>query len=131
MEQPKVFNDERSLETVDFSRAPGEVASATDFLRDHVDGRIKTKGSRILVDGAKHREVKLLLHKFLHQRSLDGYRVISQSGILEIVPPHITGPVKHAEGGSAPSAALTMPYFFPGSPPIPVERKIKKRREDQ
>jgi len=118
------------LETVDFSRVPGELASATDFLRDHVNGRIKTKGSRILVDGAKHREVKLLLHKFLRHRSLDGYRVVSESGVLEIVPAHVTGPSKHGEGGTPPSAALTMPYFFPGSPPIPVEKKIKKRRED-
>jgi hypothetical protein len=118
------------LETVDFSRIPGELASATDFLRDHVDGRIKTKGKQILVDGAKHREVKLLLHKFLRHRSLDGYRVVSQSGILEIIPPHATGASKHEEGGTPPSAALTMPYFFPGSPPIHVEKKIKKRRED-
>jgi len=118
------------LEIVDFSKVPGELASATDFLRDHVNGRIKTKGSRILVDGAKHREVKLLLHKYLRHRSLDGYRVVSQEGILKIVPFHVTPSSKHVEGGTPPNAALTMPYFFPGSPPVPVEKKIKKRRED-
>ena len=118
------------METVDFSQLPSELADATDFLQQHVTGRVKSKGNQILVDGPRHKEVKLLLHKFLRHYGLDEYRVLSQAGVLEIVPPHATIPSKHEQGGTAPNAALTMPYFFPGSPPVPVERKIKKRHED-
>jgi hypothetical protein len=117
------------METVDLSRLPEEVADATDFLRHHVNGRVKPKGAKILVDGPRHREVKLLLHKFLRHSNLDGYRVLSESGVLEIVPPHITVSSKHEKTGTTASAALTMPYFFPGSPPIPIEKKIKKRED--
>jgi hypothetical protein len=95
----------------------------------HVEGRVKTKGSQIIIDGARHKDVKLLLHKFLRQRSLDEYRVLSQSGILEIVPPHLMESSKHGGGETPPPAALTMPYFFPGTPPIPMEKKIRKKRE--
>jgi hypothetical protein len=117
------------METVDLSRLPQEVADATDFLRLHVNGRVKPRGTKILVDGLKHREVKLLLHKFLRHNNLDGYRVVSQAGVLEIVPPHMMMSSKHEKGGTPPPAALTMPYFFPGSPPVPIEKKIRKRED--
>ena len=116
------------METIEFRRIPQEAGQAADFLREHVKGRVNTKGSKVQVDGAKHKDLKLLMHKFLRHRGLEGYRVLSQSGILEIVPEHHAG---HStpETGTAPSAAATMPYFFPGSPPLKVEKKVKPRRE--
>src|SRR6266567_6486854 len=56
------------LETIEFKRIPKEATQAANFLRDHVQGRVKTRGSQIQVEGAKHRELKLLLHKFLRHR---------------------------------------------------------------
>lgn len=116
------------LETVDFGKLPEEQPRALDFLKDHIRGRVKSKDHQIQVEGVKHKEIKLLVHKFLRHRGLDGYRVLSESGILEVVPLHPERTPKH-ERGTPPPAAATMPYFFPGSPPVPVEKKVKKRRE--
>ncbi|MBO0887790.1 hypothetical protein J2P12_01675 [Candidatus Bathyarchaeota archaeon] len=116
------------METVEFRRIPQESGQAVGFLKEHVKGRIKTKGTQVQVEGAKHKDLKLLLHKFLRHRGLEGYRVVSQSGILEIVPEHHAAHSAR-EAGTAPSAAATMPYFFPGSPPLKVEKKVKARRE--
>jgi hypothetical protein len=101
-----------------------------DFLREHVKnvkGRVSTKGNQIQVEGLKHREVKLLLHKFLRHNGLDEHRVLSQSGKLEIVPQHIATHTRD-EGGTPPPAAATMPYLFPGAPaPVVPEKKRRKR----
>ena len=117
----------RAVETIDFKKAPEQLTPAAEFLRDHA-GRVKTKGNQIQVDGAKHKEVKLLLHKFIRRQGLDGYRILSQAGVIEVVPLHLTRASAHEEG-SPPPAAATMPYFFPGSPPVQVERKVRKKRE--
>ncbi len=116
------------LETIEFKRIPKEATQAANFLRDHVQGRVKTRGSQIQVEGAKHRELKLLLHKFLRHRGLEGYRVLSQSGVLEVVPQHVVESAKE-ETGTPPAASATMPYFFPGSPTLRVEKKVKKTRD--
>ena len=71
------------------------------------------KGSQILVEGVEHHELKLLLHKFLYHRGLDGYKVHSRPDILEIVPPDGKEDQKPSEG-RPPTAPETMPYFFPG-----------------
>jgi hypothetical protein len=115
---------------VDLARVPGKIGSAVDFLRDHVKsvkGRISTKGNQIQVEGLKHREVKLLLHKFLRHNGLDDHRVLSQSGVLEIVPQHMAVHTRHEEG-TLPPAAATMPYLFPGTnAPVPTEKKRRKK----
>ena len=120
-----------ALETVDFKRLPGQMEDAADFLKDHVQGRVKSSGHALQVEGLKHRELKLLLHKFLRHKGLDGYRVLSQSGILEIAAAHetqhATGESKHE--GSVPPATATMPYYFPGrASPVPRAKKVKKRK---
>jgi hypothetical protein len=101
-----------------------------DFLREHVKlvrGRVTTKGNQIQVEGLKHKDVKLLLHKFLRHKSLDDHRVLSQSGVLEIVPPHMVSIHPRRDEGTPPSAPATMPYFFPGrTNAVSSERKGKK-----
>ena len=114
------------METIDFKKTPDQLTHAADFLRGHAN-RVKRKGDQLLVDGARHREIKLLLHKFLRHRGLNGYRILSGSGVIEVVPPPSVKESVHEEG-SPPSASATMPYFFPGSPPVKVERKVRKRR---
>lgn len=106
----------KEQQIVDMGKLPDKIGVAVDFLREHVksvDGRVSTRGNQIQVEGLKHKDVKLLLHKFLRHNGLDDHRVLSQSGTLEIVPPHAEAHSKH-EQGTAPTAPGTMPYFFPG-----------------
>ena len=116
---------------MDLARLPGKIGSAVDFLREHVksfNGRVSTKGNQIQVEGLKHKEVKLLLHKFLRHNGLDDHRVLSQSGILEIVPPHLVTHPKQGAATTPPPAAATMPYLFPGAP-VPVAPDKKRRKK--
>jgi len=115
---------------VDLAKLPGRTGAAVDFLREHVisvKGHVSAKGSQIQVEGLKHKEVKLLLHKFLRHNGLDDHRVLSQSGVLEIVPPHaVTHP--RLDEATTPPASATMPYLFPGSPaPVAPDQKRRKK----
>ena len=122
--------NDKSSETIEFEKLPAEVAAAVDFLKDHLHGPVKAKGHQILVEGVKHRDLKLLLHKFLRHRGLETYRVLSEAGRLKIVPSHIIEPGKRETAGTVPPAAATMPYFFPGTPgPVRVEKRTKRSRE--
>jgi hypothetical protein len=120
----------KEQQTVDLGKLPGELGSAVDFLREHVKdlkGRVSTKGNQIQVEGVKHKQVKLFLHKFLRHAGLNDHRVLSQSGILEIVPPHATTHPRREEG-TIPSATATMPYLFPGTP-TPVSTAKRRRKK--
>ena len=120
----------KEQQIVDLGKLPGKTGVAVDFLREHVmsvKGRVSAKGNRVQVEGLKHKEVKLLLHKFLRHAGLNDHRVLSQSGILEIVPPHVTTHPRREEG-TTPPAAATMPYLFPGSAaPVASDKKRKKK----
>ena len=115
---------------MDLAKLRGKTGPAVDFLREHVmsaKGHVSAKGTQIQVEGLKHREVKLLLHKFLRHSRLNDHRVLSQSGVLEIVPPHM---VRHPrlDEATTPPASATMPYLFPGSPsPVASDKKRRKK----
>jgi hypothetical protein len=125
-----VGKQKKEQQTVNLGKLPAQIRPAADFLRIHVKsvrGRVLTRGNQIQVEGLKHREVKLLLHKFLRHNGLDDHRVLSQSGVLEIVPQHIAVHTRHEEG-TPPPAAATMPYLFPGTnAPVPTEKKRRKK----
>ncbi len=120
----------KEQQIVNLGKLPAQIRPAADFLKQHVKdvrGRVLTKGNQIQVEGLKHKEVKLLLHKFLRHNGFDDHRVLSQSGILEIVPQHTAMHTRHEEGTSPPAAA-TMPYLFPGTnAPVPTDRKRRKK----
>ncbi len=120
----------KEQQIVDLGKLPDKIGVAVDFLREHVmsvKGRVSAKGPQIQVEGLKHKEVKLLLHKFLRHNGLDDHRVLSQSGILEIVPPHI-GTHPKLDEATTPSAAATMPYLFPGTPsPVASDKRRRKK----
>ncbi len=126
-----VGKQRKEQQTVDLGKLPAQIRSAADFLKVHVksgSGRVITKGTQIQVEGLKHKEVKLILHKFLRHNGLDGHRVLSQSGILEIVPPHIPTHHKHEGAATPPPAAATMPYLFPGAPaPVSTDKRRRKK----
>lgn len=92
----------------------GEIDSLVEFLKSH--GRnnpVHVDNSRVHVDNVKHDDLKLLVHKFLHQKHLNHYKVHSQSGIIEIIP-HDKKDEDSEGKGRSPTAPETMPYFFPG-----------------
>src|SRR2546427_11137860 len=74
---PKIFL------TVELKELHDRASEATQFLKSNLEGKMKTKGTQLQIEGARHKEVKLQLHKFLHHQGLDHYRVLSQSGVLE------------------------------------------------
>jgi hypothetical protein len=79
------------LVTVELKMLPGEAGAATRFLQSKLHGQIKIDGNRIEIEDKEGQDVKLLLRKFLHHEGLAGYRVLSQSGTLKIVPDNAPG----------------------------------------
>lgn len=126
----------REIETanriaVDFKNLPGELLTAAQFLKEHMKGRVKTRGNEIQLDEARHKEVRLLLHKYLHHRGIMGYRVLSQSGTFSIAPLHLATPSR-PETGAPPSASSTLPYLFPNTPVLaPKEKKPPARKKQR
>jgi hypothetical protein len=113
--------------TVELKALQDRSIEAVQFLKSKVEGKMKTKGTQLQIEGARTKEVKLVLHKFLHHQGLNHYRVLSQGGILEVTPPekHIV----HAQGreGLPPTAAQTTPYLFPQTPALLPEKKKKAK----
>src|SRR6267378_4952049 len=109
--------------TVELKALQDRSSEAAQFLKSKVEGKMKTKGTQLQIEGARHKEVKLQLHKFLHHQGLDHYRVLSQRGVLEVTPSE-----KHEvhileRAGSPPTTAQTMPYLFPQTPVLAPEKK--------
>lgn len=116
---------------MDFKNLPGELSSAAQFLKEHVKGHLKTRGNEIQLDEGKHKEVRLLLHKYLHHKGITGYRVLSQSGTFSIAPIHMVAPSR-PETGAPPPASSTMPYLFPNTPVLaPKEKKARARKKQK
>ncbi|OLE87192.1 MAG: hypothetical protein AUF79_14640 [Crenarchaeota archaeon 13_1_20CM_2_51_8] len=93
---------------------PGEAQAATKFLQSKIQGQIKVTGNQIEIDDEKGLDVKLLLHKFLHHEGLTGYRVLSQSGTLRIVPDNAAAPEEQPENDKIKG--------IPPLPPLSTER---------
>jgi hypothetical protein len=118
---------QKTVLTVELKELHDRASEATQFLKSKVEGKMKIKGSQLQIEGAKTKEVKLLLHKFLHHQGLNHYRVLSQSGVLEITPAekHEVHPLERE--GSPPTAAQTTPYYFPQAPVLTPEKKKKAK----
>src|SRR3979409_2108143 len=113
--------------TVELKELQDRASEATQFLKSKFEGKMKTKGTQLQIEGARHKEVKLQLHKFLHHQGLDHYRVLSQSGVLEIRPPEKHEMHPPGGGGSPPTTAQTMPYLFPQTPVLASEKKKRAK----
>src|SRR5436309_4860846 len=116
----------KTVLTVELKELHDRANEATEFLKSKVEGRMKTKGTQLQIEGAKTKEVKLLLHKFLHHQGLNHYRVLSQSGILEVTPPEKHEVHLPERVGSPPTVAQTTPYLFPQTPVLTPEKKKAK-----
>ena len=104
----------RTMVTVQLRMLPGEAQAATKFLQSKIQGQIKVTGNQIEIDDEKGLDVKLLLHKFLHHEGMTGYRVLSQSGTLRIVPDNAAAPEEQPENDKIKG--------IPPLPPLSTER---------
>ena len=120
--------------TVEMKNLGLDTNEVAEFLRSKINGKIDQHGKQLRIQDARARDVKLLMHKFLHQKALDNYRVeVVQPGLLEVFgPEHVRPHEDRQSGGSPPSAAVTLPYYFPSSPRLPgspvKKTKAKKKR---
>ncbi len=100
----------KEQQIVDLGKLPDKIGVAVDFLREHVmsvKGRVSAKGPQIQVEGLKHKEVKLLLHKFLR------HHIVTHPRLDE---------------ATTPPASATMPYLFPGTPsPVASDKRRRKK----
>ena len=63
-----------------------QVESLSEFLTSRLPTtQVVQRGSVIEFEAQRPREVKLLLHKFLHSNALNEYRISSHEAVLEIV----------------------------------------------
>jgi hypothetical protein len=62
-----------------------QLESLSEFLTSRLPSQAVQRGSVIELEAPRARDVKLLLHKFLHSNALNDYRVLSHEGVLEIV----------------------------------------------
>ncbi len=73
---------------VDMKSLGDNVPEAEQFLRPKVKGRVDHHGTELKIQDSTAHEVKLLLHKFLHYKALDHYRVeVVHPGLLKIFQP--------------------------------------------
>ncbi len=121
--------------TVDMKNLGLDTGEVAEFLRPKVKGKIDLHKTELRIQDARARDVKLLMHKFLHHKALDGYRVeVVHPGLVEVFgPEHVRPHEARKSGGSPPSVGATMPYYFPSSPALlgsPMKKKkTKKKRE--
>jgi hypothetical protein len=117
--------------TVDLKELHDRASEATQFLKSKVEGKMKAKGTQLQIEGARTKEVKLQLHKFLHHQGLNHYRVLSQGGVLEVTLPekHEVHPLQRE--GSPPTAAQTTPYYFPQAPVLTPEKKKRTKSKQK
>src|SRR5437870_12281198 len=113
--------------TVELKALQDRSSEAAQFLKSKVEGKMRTTGTQLQIEGPKPNKVKLLLHQCLHHQGLNHYRVLSQSGVLEVTPPekHVLHPPERE--GSPPTATQTTPYLFPQTPVLTPEKKRKAK----
>lgn len=116
--------------TVEMKGINLDASEVEEFLRSRIKGEIVSHRTEVRIQDARAREVKQLLHKFLHHKGLDSFRVeVVHPGLVEVLGPEHPKPHFAREtGGSPPSAGATMPYFFPSSPSLPGS-PVKKRKK--
>ena len=122
--------------TVELKRLRGGKTSAQEFLQERVNGEIKIDGTRVELSSEKTKEVKLLLHKFLHENDLTNFRILSHEGVLEIAPATVrkesedddkvkgVPPFPPLSDERLPLGAVLYPNY--GSPAIKWTQKPKK-----
>jgi len=116
--------------TVEVKNTRVNAGDVEEFLSAKIKSNVEAHGSQVRIQDASAKEVKLLLHKFLHQRALDKHRVeVVHPGLVEVYGPEHPKPHFVPEPkGSPPSLGAAMPFLFPSSPALPGSPVKKKKK---
>src|SRR6267143_3203100 len=117
--------------TIDLRQLNKNAGTAVEYLRSRLGEQTKVKGSQVSLSHTSHRAAKLLLHKFLRQLRLEGYRVLSvNSGLIEMRAPkdQKRRRVRTIEGAK-PSAWETIPDLWYTTPPGIIRPAKRSKRE--
>ena len=110
---------------VEFKHLPKEIShEAVQFLQSKYQTSAKVHGSTVDVEGVTDKQLRLMIRKFLHSRSMDGYRTVSEPGQVEILPPKPEHGHAKIDERMPAQVAETMPWYFPGKPVLkPLGKK--------
>ena len=112
---------------VEFKHLPKETShDAIELLRSKYQKSASVHGSTVDVKGVTDKQLRLIIRKFLHSRSMDHYRAVSEPGQVEILPPKPEHEHVKIDKRVSAQAAATMPYYFPNTP---VLKPIGKKKE--
>jgi hypothetical protein len=117
--------------TIELKQLNKNAGPAVEYLQSRLDEQVKVKGSQVSLSRTSARAAKLLLHKFLRQLRLEGYRVLSvHSGLIEVRAPEnekqrAARPVE----GAKPSAWETIPDQWYLTPPGIIRPAKRSKRE--
>ena len=113
---------------VELKHLPKETSQeAVEFLRSKYQKSASVHGSTVDVKGVTDKQLRLIIRKFLHSRSMDEYRAVSEPGQVEILPPKPEHEQVKTDKRVTAQAAQTMPWYFPGTPVFkPLNRKKKE-----
>jgi len=117
--------------TVDLKPLNKHMGPAVEYLGSRLDEPVKVKRNQVKLTGTSARTAKLLLHKFLHQHRLEGYRIlVVHSGLIEVRvhQKEKRHPVR-AEEAAKPSASETIPDQWYLTPPGIIRPGKKTKRE--
>ena len=117
--------------TIDLRQLNKNAGPAVEYLRSRLDEPVRAERSRVDLTHTSARKAKLLLHKFLHQLRLEGYRIIVvNSGLVEVRAPQKEKerPPRGREGAK-PSAWETIPDQWYLTPPGIIRPSKRSKRE--
>lgn len=111
---------------VELKHLPREESDAAiDYLRSKHPVGLNVHGSRVDVEATTDRELRMQVIKFLHSRKMDDYRVVSEPGQVEVLPPKTEHSHEKPDKRTTASPYSTMPYYFQDSTVIKPPRKKK------
>ena len=110
---------------VELKHLPKETShEAVQFLQSKYQTSAKVHGSTVDVEGVTDKQLRLIIRKFLHSRSMDQYRAVSEPGQVEILPPKPEHEHVKIDKREPAQVAETMPWYFPGKPVLkPLGKK--------
>ncbi len=101
------------------------VAALLQFLAFKYQDPIVKHGTEIQLGGSDTKEVKLLLHKFLHHKGLTDYGVLNHSGVLEIVHAKPDEPKANQARDAQPYNALLATLQRPPRRTLRYDRMVR------
>jgi hypothetical protein len=116
--------------TIDVKSLGKQVAPVVKYLNSYVDESPRVRGTQIKFTSVKARTAKILLHKFLRQRGIETYRVVTvKPGLVRVLKPENKKKYVYQKQPNL-GAPGTIPYYqiaadTSGIVPKPGERKWK------